>query len=690
MKIAKVTFNNFRPYYKDVSVDLNVSGEQNIVLIGGRNGQGKTSFLLGLVWCLYGQNIDKVDDVFKNEVKGNYPRFLNKSLNWESVAEENYEFSVSVLFTNVELSEGIKKDQLLANVEVIRSYNTNDSAAGEKFEILIDGEKAGLIADDIEKANFVNDYLIPIDLAKFVFFDAEKIAEIAALGAKDQASIMDRAFGQVLGLNNYENLIDDLKEYERTIHKNSASADLVIQINSFETAKKNNEAKRIQINDRISSIEEDLAQSRSSLNDTTEQLIKRGDFSVKLDVDDLRKQREILLGRLGEVKAKFNEVVDYIPFAILAPKLQEVVVHLSKEEQQSKNLQQVEVLQEKTKELADKLFNRSPLPETDMDFETKTFYYNKAKSIISELYSDDLENDESLDFTHEFDRSEILHVNAVFELTAQYSKDAFESVFNEYIRLNNDFLEIDKELRKTEGLSQDEFIADLQARKAELEKKIQSLERECGAKEEELIKIDSDNKQSQMKIDNLLEKAKVSKQNEKQLKIVQKYIKAIAEFIVRQKAEKKAVLESTLLTELNRLLDKRDLVNKVDITILDNNLGMDIKLFDSTGRETNPNSDMSKGEQQLYISALLKAILSESIYDLPVFIDTPLGRLDQEHRNNILEHYYPELSEQVIILSTNSEIRSADLGKLEKYISKKYLIENKNKQSRIKLGYFEK
>jgi DNA sulfur modification protein DndD len=689
MKIAKVVFNNFRPYYGNTEIDLSVSEKRNIVLIGGRNGQGKTSFLLGIVWCLYGQNIDRVDDVFKNEVKGSYPRFLNKSINWEAYQEEQGTFSVSVLFKDVELSEGIKKDQLLADVEVIRSYDTFDPTNGEKFEILIDGEKVGLISEEIEKANFVSDYLIPIDIAKFVFFDAEKIAEIASLGAKDQASIMDRAFGQVLGLNNYEHLIDDLKEYERAIHKNSASADLVIQINSFETAKKNNEAKRGHILDRMSTIEEDLARSRTRLSDTTEQLIKRGDFSVKLDVEGMRANRNQLSDKLNEVKAKFHDLVEFIPFAILAPKLQEVTCHLDKEEEQARQVVQRGVLQEKTKELADKLFNRIPLPERDMDFETKAFYYDKAKAILSDLYSENDELDEFLDFTHDFDKSEILHIKSALELTTQHSKDAFENVFSEYIRLNNDFLEIDKELRRTEGLTQDEFIADLQTQKGELEKLISQLDREYGAKEDELVKIGSEDKQSQIKIDNLLEKAKVSKQNEKQLKIVQKYIHTISEFINKQKAEKKGILETTLLNELNRLLNKKELVERVDITILDNNLGMDIKLFDDSGRETNPSSDMSKGEQQLYISALLKAILTESIYDLPVFIDTPLGRLDQEHRNNILEHYYPELSEQVIILSTNTEIRVSDLPKLNKYIAKKYKIENANKKSRIEPGYFE-
>ncbi len=143
-----------------------------------------------------------------------------------------------------------------------------------------------------------------------------------------------------------------------------------------------------------------------------------------------------------------------------------------------------------------------------------------------------------------------------------------------------------------------------------------------------------------------------------------------------------------MLAELKRLLNKPNLINEVEINILSNNLGLEIKLFNKDKKETNPSTDMSKGEQQLYISALLKAILSESIYELPVFIDTPLGRLDQEHRDNILEKYYPELSEQVIILSTNTEVRASDFHKIEKNVAKTFTLENVDNKTTVLEQYF--
>ena len=82
---------------------------------------------------------------------------------------------------------------------------------------------------------------------------------------------------------------------------------------------------------------------------------------------------------------------------------------------------------------------------------------------------------------------------------------------------------------------------------------------------------------------------------------------------------------------------------------------------------------LSSGEKQIYISCLIKAILKESVQSLPIFIDTPLGRLDDEHIKNILLYYYPDLSEQVVILSTNNEITPRRFKDIEHSVSKSYL-----------------
>lgn len=688
MKISKIVFENFKPYYNPVEFDLSVNPEKNIILIGGRNGQGKTSFLLGAVWCLYGQNIDKVDDVFKKEIKGSYPKFLKNALNWEAHNEGRSTFSVKITFTDVELSDGLKQEQLTSTVDIIRSYNIDENVDGETFEIFIDGQKNGLISDETDKINFINDYLIPIEIAKFVFFDAEKIADLASLGAKDQALIINQAFNQILGLSNYENLVDDLEEFEKELSKREAKGELMLQISSFENGISHNRTLIEKYQDEVIEIDEEILLKDKNLREVIDLLYKRGDVSLKTNLDELKKRKDRLGESLENVKAKFNEASELIAFAIMAPLLQESYDHIKREQELDKKNYQDEDLQEKTKELAERLFNKPPFPDKDLEMDVKVFYYNKAKQILASIIKDEKEEAETLSFKHELDRSEALQVSKVLDLTNSYSKDSFESVFSEYIKVQNDFQEASAELKKIETLNQDEFIGELQIQKNKLEQEKSLLEQKKGAKANEILKLTEENKRNTELLKNKIEKVGVSKQTENQKKIVNNYIKTLNQFIQIQKQQKKENLQNNLLLELKRILDKPNLINEVEINILSNNLGLEIKLYNKDKRETNPSTDLSKGEQQLYISALLKAILAESVYDLPVFIDTPLGRLDQEHRDAILSKYYPELSEQVIILSTNTEVRASDLPKIENHIAKTYRLKNNNNKTELSTNYF--
>jgi len=77
---------------------------------------------------------------------------------------------------------------------------------------------------------------------------------------------------------------------------------------------------------------------------------------------------------------------------------------------------------------------------------------------------------------------------------------------------------------------------------------------------------------------------------------------------------------------------------------------------------------------------------------LPVAIDTPLGRLDSEHRNHLVDRYFPQASYQVILLSTDTEIRHEEVERLREAeaISREYRLEYdpKQRQTAVVAGYF--
>ena len=142
------------------------------------------------------------------------------------------------------------------------------------------------------------------------------------------------------------------------------------------------------------------------------------------------------------------------------------------------------------------------------------------------------------------------------------------------------------------------------------------------------------------------------------------------------------------MTECFRyLLHKSDLVHRVAIATET----FRISLYDPQGLPL-PKHRLSAGEKQLLAIAFLWGLARVSGRNLPIAIDTPLGRLDSSHRNNLVERYFPSASHQVILLSTDTEIgkKEVQLLREQEAIAREYLLQydNGKRQTSIESGYF--
>ena len=99
---------------------------------------------------------------------------------------------------------------------------------------------------------------------------------------------------------------------------------------------------------------------------------------------------------------------------------------------------------------------------------------------------------------------------------------------------------------------------------------------------------------------------------------------------------------------------------------------------------------LSKGERQIFILALYWGIIEISGQNIPFVIDTPYARIDANHRREISEKFFPNISDQVIILSTDEEINEEYYNIVKPYVSKEYLLINDENENRttIKNNYF--
>jgi DNA sulfur modification protein DndD len=85
---------------------------------------------------------------------------------------------------------------------------------------------------------------------------------------------------------------------------------------------------------------------------------------------------------------------------------------------------------------------------------------------------------------------------------------------------------------------------------------------------------------------------------------------------------------------------------------------------------------LAAGMKQLLAQALLWTLKEVAQHPAPVIIDTPLARIDRQHQEQLLRHYYPAVAEQVIILPTDSELDAQKYALLKPYVYREYRLVN--------------
>jgi DNA sulfur modification protein DndD len=101
-------------------------------------------------------------------------------------------------------------------------------------------------------------------------------------------------------------------------------------------------------------------------------------------------------------------------------------------------------------------------------------------------------------------------------------------------------------------------------------------------------------------------------------------------------------------------------------------------------------SELSAGERQIFATSLLWALADISDRPLPFIIDTPMGRLDSDHRGNLVEDFFPEVAHQVLLFSTDTEISDEYYDSLSESVSQSYRLNHQEGEGYTELekGYF--
>ncbi|MSN86028.1 DNA sulfur modification protein DndD [Riemerella anatipestifer] len=679
MFIKEIELNNFRIYKGINKINLLPQDGKNIIVVSGKNGFGKTTFLMSLVWCLYGKQMEKVDELYQKEIadKGGYGKYIGNSLNRLAKSNGETKFSVSVTFTNVKIPEITCNE-----IKITRIYDIITSSS-DKVEVLIDGYQNELIQDlttdgkqDGEEI-FIRDFILPIEIAKFFFFDAEKIVSLAEINSPEQRRLLSKAYTEVLGIKKYEDLKDQLETIQDDYRKKSAKPQELAEFNQIETDIKNKQISINALEQQIQDLNQEKIEKQSESNEIQMKLIQEGNMMTLEQLNELKKEEISLTEKISDIQNGLKDLFDLIPFGLSGETLMEISNQLEKEKNYKENKFKQENVGDKTNLILDDLEIEKKNFKGVITTDIRNFYETQIRNLIKKhFFSDVPELPKNFESLHNFSDSETNELNTLINSLKNTFRDTFLRFNDNYSRSKNDLDSIRRKIRAAEKDAEDEYIANLRNEKTRLDNRVYSIDKEVYDLSEKIGSFKNEIKTLKQRQEELRKKIDDSRRYSDKDKITQRQIENLRNFIKDFKDATKKKLEENILNELSGLMHKKGFIKKVAVDINQAGDDVDINLFNSRNEKIDKGS-LSMGERQMYASALLKALVDESDISFPVFIDSPMQKFDKDHAENVIKEFYPNVSDQVVLFPLiHKELTESEFELLKPNISKSYIIHN--------------
>ena len=239
-----------------------------------------------------------------------------------------------------------------------------------------------------------------------------------------------------------------------------------------------------------------------------------------------------------------------------------------------------------------------------------------------------------------------------------------------------------RRLSNIHSKEKDELIKDIRSRKNKVEADILEKDKDIRQLHETIGEITQELATTSKQVSELSKKVSLDDSDAKKDQVAEQLIAELSTFLISLKQEKKYSLERRIKSTLNTLMHKEDFIGRVEVVV--DGEDMDIELYSVNGDAINKDS-LSKGEQQLYATSILKALVDESGIQFPVFIDSPLQKFDKSHATKIITEFYPQISKQVVLFPLlYKELTSDEYEVMKPLVNATYLIQNKVTHSSFK------
>ena len=640
MIIRKVKLRNIKSYYGEHTLDLRVANTGGqLHLIGAQNGSGKTTLFESVNACLFASQENPI-------LKANYL----------SRGGDAQEMEVEIEFEH---------DQRLhrLNRRWVRKPGLPETSANSVSLISSVSNEAGdRLTDEGEITRFIND-LIPRQISHFFLFDGEQIQEFT----DEAADSVREALERLLGLHHYIQLLDDLRPIERDLKEDRDSLDIGEDLNTNLRERDTAESKLKDIERNISRNEDAVRRAKSDYDDlqrNVSDIDSVFDESYRARRRELEEQRDNLnndaVRKESEIKSLMStDIVVALFWPLIQDAYEEMVESpdYNKPQASLKPEELVQFLWEQRSAIVSALGEESP---------------DALQSILMPIAGVDI--------------GQSLHYEGV-ETLARMVNDSSSRLWSTLASIddiNSELSQIGTELSSlpsSDSVTMDtrslhNEMGEALTRKTRHENNLANLNSEKNRMAQELERLD-------VAINELSEKDSEFRRSESELTLCRKVQKVLERYIADYRTTRIRELEDVFNKKFRELTNNPEVVGRVEIDrdTFDINVALrsDANLAASEG---------SAGQKEVLAFALIASVVELSNKQLPIVIDTPLARLDDAHRNNILTKFFPEVGEQVIVLATDAEVGLSQRLRLVPYLaSEHHLVRDADGRTSIKEGY---
>ncbi|WOH75545.1 DNA sulfur modification protein DndD [Bradyrhizobium sp. NDS-1] len=654
MILRKIRLEDFGLYAGSAEIDLvprTVKGRQNpIVLIGGKNGAGKTTVLEAVRLALYGRRA-----LGTRVGLSEYENHLRERINRDSTSAR----------AAVELEFDYSEAGFVHRYRVRREWEVRGKAVAEELSLEKDGSIVTAVPRD-EWHMFLQE-LIPPGVSQLFFFDGEKIQQIASDDDNEQ---MADAVRSLLGIELVGRLRTDIALFIGR-HEGGAGDGVAAKVNDV-VMQLNTNAKRI---DELNGEVAELMSFRDSQARVAERIRRRfvaegGEEAMARN--SIESERESVKKEISRGEHELKELANgLLPFA-MAPKLIAGFKNALLAENSSSVAPSVAALR-----AAISSWKRNETPDREARWTDK--HWSDLRRFVQQQARTPSGSKSAVAFAGLGDGTAALaRLNEIEGVV----RPRAETLLRRLESLARRERELEKKLARADNAAAGAMLDELRL----ADQKLGTTEATLKTRQAELDLVRGQRVTMERERVRMLEEQSAAANASDRVDLAGRTAQVLADYEHRLLEHKLVQLKSEFVRCFGYLARKPGLIGDIRI----DPVTFRTTLLDQDGNEVRKD-ELSAGEKQVYAIAMLWALARTSGRPLPMIIDTPLARLDSEHRANLMERYFPAASHQVIMLSTDTEVDATQIERLRPSISHSYRLDYDpvSRRTSVCRGYFE-